>query len=198
MQGGSRADPPRAEAPSPVSLLQGSRGSQGIGVSDCLVSPQGARCPRGLAPTAGGESNPKDVLAAGTAQHGGAQPRDSSSVPPQPAVAAGARHLLQGGWFGGFGALGVVIPHLWGKVGGSRRCGGSERGLLSWDVFSPWAVSLSPERGSPHLRWLTAIPGSRGSTWLGSRAGIIKPQAMLGRKKLLQVLGTQQNSPGEQ
>lgn len=98
----------------------------------------------------------------------------------------------------GLGALGVVIPHLWGKVGGSRRCGGSERGLLSWDVFSPWAVSLSPERGSPHLRWLTAIPGSRGSTWLGSRAGIIKPQAMLGRKKLLQVLGTQQNSPGEQ
>lgn len=135
---------------------------------------------------------------AGTAQHGGAQPRDSSSVSPQPAVAAGARHLLQGGWFGGFGALGVVIPHLWGKVGGSRRCGGSERGLLNWDVFSPWAVSLSPERGSPHLRWLTAIPGSRGSTWLGSRAGIIKPQAMLGRKKLLQVLGTQQNSPGEQ
>uniref|UniRef100_A0A8B9R2H2 Cleavage and polyadenylation specificity factor subunit 4 n=1 Tax=Anas platyrhynchos TaxID=8839 RepID=A0A8B9R2H2_ANAPL len=100
--GGSHADPPRAEAPSPVSLLQGSRGSQGIGVSDCLVSPQGAQCPRGLAHAAGGESSPEDVLAAGTAQHGAAQPRDSSSIPLQPAVAAGARHLLQGGWFWGW------------------------------------------------------------------------------------------------
>ncbi|XP_038021527.1 putative cleavage and polyadenylation specificity factor subunit 4-like protein isoform X1 [Anas platyrhynchos] len=66
------------------------------GLSTRSVDPaKGAQCPRGLAHAAGGESSPEDVLAAGTTQHGAAQPRDSSSVPPQPAVAAGARHLLQ-------------------------------------------------------------------------------------------------------
>ncbi|XP_047920433.2 putative cleavage and polyadenylation specificity factor subunit 4-like protein isoform X1 [Anser cygnoides] len=84
-QGGSRADPPRAEALSSVSLLQCSCRSQGTAVSDCLVSPQGAECPRELAwraPAAGRESSPEDAPPAEPPLLAAAQPGATSSVPP--------------------------------------------------------------------------------------------------------------------
>lgn len=74
-------------------------------MSDCLVSPQGARCPRGLAPTAGGESNPKDVLALHST--GGRSPGTAAASPPS------LQWLLEPGTCFKVGGLGVLEPWAW-------------------------------------------------------------------------------------
>ncbi|KAI6075759.1 Cleavage and polyadenylation specificity factor subunit 4 [Aix galericulata] len=83
----------------------------------------------GWYPLLGGRAAPRTCWLLAPHSTGGRIPGTAAASPP-PACSGCWSQAPASRWVVlGPGALGAVIPHLWGKVGGSRRCGGAERGF---------------------------------------------------------------------
>lgn len=97
---------------------------------------------------------------------------------------------------GGFGAgsPGCGDPTPLGEGGWQQEVWGLQKGLVESGCVLALGCEPVPREEIPSLQWLTAIPGSWGSNHLGWNN---QTPSDVGEKKILQVLGTQQNSPGE-